>query len=57
MSGECAGPLPPAPALDGDPLYGVALLDVVHVLEEVQVQLVAVRRLQTVGGGRLSSTD
>lgn len=39
------------------PINGGAVLNVVHVLEEVQVQLVAVRRLQIVGGGLLSSTD
>ncbi|KFP76895.1 hypothetical protein N310_12817, partial [Acanthisitta chloris] len=35
-------------AVDVDPSDGVPFLDVIHVLQEVQVQVKAVRRLQGV---------
>ncbi|KFR09462.1 hypothetical protein N306_02444, partial [Opisthocomus hoazin] len=35
-------------AVDVNPSDGVAFLDVVHVLQEVQVQVEAIRRLQGV---------
>lgn len=50
VPGESAGPGSFASALNGNPFDGVAFLNVIHVFEEVQIYLEAVRGFHRVWG-------
>ena len=50
MPGESAGARALAPAVDGDSFDGVALLNIVHIFQEIQVQGEAVWGLHRIRG-------